>query len=208
MCANSVTATAEAGDNSLVGIDWEVNDSKLTRVETGGETGTDELTRSFEPGTYQLSVRVVSELDRTNEATLTVNVTAHPPDDPPGPCSGASGADDGCGGGSVVSDTGASVEGACRNYDGQTSRATEYNDENPTEQFGCIDLLHALNDVESGHGFQLTFQGKTGQRTVTLIPSVPYLQQWLSDHPARDDPDASLWCKLDRAYNNLPSRRR
>ena len=44
MCANSVTATAEAGDNSLVGIDWEVNDSKLTRVETGGETGTDELT--------------------------------------------------------------------------------------------------------------------------------------------------------------------
>lgn len=37
------------------------------------------------------------------------------------------------------------------------------------------------------HGYQLTFQGKTGQRTVTLIPSVPYLLRWLYDHPARDE---------------------
>ena len=57
----------------------------------------------------------------------------------------------------------------------------------------------SVGDVtDHRHGFQLTFQGKTGQRTVTLIPSVPYLQQWLSDHPARDDPNAPLWCKLDR----------
>ena len=76
--SGTFTATAEAGDNSLVGVDWEVNDSKLTRVEMSGETGTDELTRSFEPGTYELSVRVVSELGRTDEATLTVNVTGPP----------------------------------------------------------------------------------------------------------------------------------
>ncbi|WP_248895372.1 tyrosine-type recombinase/integrase [Haloplanus halobius] len=57
----------------------------------------------------------------------------------------------------------------------------------------------SVGDVtDHRHGYQLTFQGKTGQRTVTLIPSVPYLQQWLSDHPARDDPNAPLWCKLDR----------
>ena len=56
-----------------------------------------------------------------------------------------------------------------------------------------------MGDVaDHRHGFQLTFQGKTGQRTVTLIPSVPYLQRWLSDHPARDDPNAPLWCKLNR----------
>ena len=76
--SGTFTATAEAGDNSLAGVDWEVNDSKLTRVEMSGETGTDELTRSFEPGTYELSVRVVSELGRTDEATLTVNVTGPP----------------------------------------------------------------------------------------------------------------------------------
>jgi len=56
-----------------------------------------------------------------------------------------------------------------------------------------------IGDVaDHRHGYQLTFQGKTGQRTVTLIPSVPYLQRWLSDHPARDDPNAPLWCKLNR----------
>lgn len=46
------------------------------------------------------------------------------------------------------------------------------------------------------HGLQITVDGKKGQRTVTLIPSVPYLQRWLSDHPARDDKDAPLWCKI------------
>jgi integrase len=56
-----------------------------------------------------------------------------------------------------------------------------------------------IGDVtDHQHGYQFTFNGKTGQRTVTLIPSVPYLQRWLSDHPGRDDPDAPLWCKLDR----------
>lgn len=49
------------------------------------------------------------------------------------------------------------------------------------------------------HGLQLTVSGKTGSRTVTLIPSVPYLQQWLAPggHPAPNDPDAPLWSRLD-----------
>lgn len=46
------------------------------------------------------------------------------------------------------------------------------------------------------HGLQITVDGKTGQRTVTLIPSVPHLTRWLQDHPDRDDPNAPLWSKL------------
>jgi integrase len=46
------------------------------------------------------------------------------------------------------------------------------------------------------HGLQITVDGKTGQRTVTLIPSVPILTRWLQDHPARDDLSAPLWSKL------------
>jgi len=49
------------------------------------------------------------------------------------------------------------------------------------------------------HGLQITVDGKTGQRTVTLIPSVPHLQRWLQDHPAGDDPSAPLWSKLHSA---------
>jgi integrase len=47
------------------------------------------------------------------------------------------------------------------------------------------------------HGLRLSLDGKMGQRSVTLIPSVPYLQRWLADHPDRDDPDAPLWSALD-----------
>lgn len=52
------------------------------------------------------------------------------------------------------------------------------------------------------HGYQITVQGKTGQRSIVLIPAVPYLQRWLEDHPggARDDP---LWSKLSK--NEKPS---
>ncbi|MFB6201897.1 MAG: tyrosine-type recombinase/integrase [Halorhabdus sp.] len=46
------------------------------------------------------------------------------------------------------------------------------------------------------HGLQISVDGKQGQRSVTLIPSVPYVQRWLSDHPAPEDADAPLWSKL------------
>ena len=46
------------------------------------------------------------------------------------------------------------------------------------------------------HGLQITVDGKQGERTVTLIPSVPHLQRWLGDHPARQDDTAPLWSKL------------
>jgi len=59
------------------------------------------------------------------------------------------------------------------------------------------------------HGLQIFVDGKKGQRSVSLIPAVPYLNRWLSDHPADDDPDAPLWSKLsktdgisDRQYLN------
>jgi len=48
-------------------------------------------------------------------------------------------------------------------------------------------------------GLQITVDGKTGQRSITLIPSVPYLNRWLGDHPARDNADAPLWSKLTSA---------
>jgi hypothetical protein len=58
------------------------------------------------------------------------------------------------------------------------------------------------------HGLQVTVQGKQGQRSVTLIPSVPYIKRWLAAHPAGDDPDAPLWTKVNspeevsRSYKN------
>lgn len=45
-------------------------------------------------------------------------------------------------------------------------------------------------------GTQISLDGKTGQRSVTLFTAEPYLSQWLGSHPRRDDPTAPLWCKL------------
>lgn len=59
--------------------------------------------------------------------------------------------------------------------------------------------LQVRDVTDHQHGLRLTVDGKTGQRTVTLIPSVPYLQRWLQDHPDRDDPSAPLWSKLHSA---------
>lgn len=47
-----------------------------------------------------------------------------------------------------------------------------------------------VNDLEEGWAIRV--DGKTGQRTVYLNLAVPHVVRWLSQHPARDDPDAPL----------------
>lgn len=64
-----------------------------------------------------------------------------------------------------------------------------------------------IGDVaDHSHGLQITVDGKTGQRSTTLIPSVPYLRQWLNDHPAPDEPAAPPLEQAHRARGNrLPT---
>lgn len=51
---------------------------------------------------------------------------------------------------------------------------------------------------DSEYGLQVTVNGKRGQRSITLIPAVPYVRDWLRNHPAGDDPSAPLWSQLGR----------
>ncbi|MFD1601073.1 tyrosine-type recombinase/integrase [Halobellus rarus] len=60
--------------------------------------------------------------------------------------------------------------------------------------------MKQVNDAD--HGIQISLDGKQGEHSVTLINSVPYLQQWLSEHPAPDDDEAYLWCNLDDPHDN------
>jgi len=48
--------------------------------------------------------------------------------------------------------------------------------------------------TDTDHGKAVSVDGKTGQRSVDLIPSTPYVQRWLTDHPG-DDSDP-LWSQL------------
>ncbi len=44
----------------------------------------------------------------------------------------------------------------------------------------------------------LKVSGKTGERAVPIIHSLPYLTAWLNVHPAREDPEAPLFCVVWR----------
>jgi hypothetical protein len=70
-------ASATAGEEPLLRIDWAINGSEIADQDVRGESATDEIERSFEPGIYQLSVEVLSELGRTDTATMVVEVTAN-----------------------------------------------------------------------------------------------------------------------------------
>lgn len=43
------------------------------------------------------------------------------------------------------------------------------------------------------YGARLTIQGKTGMRKVLVINSVPYLLEWINQHPCSDNPESFLW---------------
>ena len=48
------------------------------------------------------------------------------------------------------------------------------------------------------HGYLIDLRGKTGHRTPRIVTSDPYVTQWLSMHPLKDDPDAPLWVVLGK----------
>ena len=54
-----------------------------------------------------------------------------------------------------------------------------------------------VGDIFDGdHSLGVHVDGKEGERTVHLIVATPYIQRWLSEHPAGDDSTAPLWSKL------------
>jgi len=55
-----------------------------------------------------------------------------------------------------------------------------------------------IRDVRFEEGYAaLMLRGKTGARRVIVVASVPYLANWLQNHPLRRDPDSPLWVSRD-----------
>jgi integrase len=86
--------------------------------------------------------------------------------------------------------------GHCRNSRDKAAIAVAFDSgARPGELFELT--LGDVNDHR--HGLEIFVDGKRGQRSVTLIPSVPYLQRWLSDHPGKNDSKCALWTRLNEA---------
>lgn len=69
----------------------------------------------------------------------------------------------------------------------------------------CELVSATVGDVElDSYGARLTLRGKTGERKVRLLGSVPDLKDWLNHHPKREDPSAPLFVSLGVGYRCEP----
>ena len=82
---------------------------------------------------------------------------------------------------------------SCLNYRDKALIATMYESGCRVGEIGNLLLKHVSFDE---YGAVLMVDGKTGQRRVRLINSVPYLAEWLNHHPLRNEPVSPLWVAL------------
>ena len=52
------------------------------------------------------------------------------------------------------------------------------------------------------YGAAIMVDGKTGQRRVRLVSSVPYIRDWINSHPSKDSPESFLWVIVRRNIEN------
>lgn len=55
---------------------------------------------------------------------------------------------------------------------------------------------------------EIIVNGKTGQRHIPIINSIPYLKDWLDDHPFRISPNSNLICGLEKSKGSRIGIRR
>jgi integrase len=53
---------------------------------------------------------------------------------------------------------------------------------------------------------EVVVNGKTGTRPIPLINSLPYLKDWIDDHPQRTNPNAYLFCGLKKNFGRALTR--
>ena len=51
---------------------------------------------------------------------------------------------------------------------------------------------------------EITVKGKTGSRTLPLIDSIPYIKEWILNHPEGRNPDSWLFVSLSDKNNTFP----
>lgn len=64
-----------------------------------------------------------------------------------------------------------------------------------------------LRDIERKGQYALVrVDGKTGERRIPVMQSLPYIEQWLRHHPARETPEALLWVSTHNGHYAEPLR--
>jgi integrase/recombinase XerD len=71
-------------------------------------------------------------------------------------------------------------------------------------RIGELLTLRIKNVLLDQNGAILLVNGKTGQRRVRIIASVPLLTVWPNNHPHRDDADSPLWVVVGTKNHHKP----
>ena len=75
---------------------------------------------------------------------------------------------------------------------------------------GCrvSELLNIrLRDIERKEKHAMhRLDGKTGQRRVPIVQSLPWLQRWMEDHPFKENPNSLLWISTHNGHHGSPLR--
>ena len=64
----------------------------------------------------------------------------------------------------------------------------------------------AFKTAETSQYADVQVNGKTGTRPIPLINSLPYLKDWIGDHPQRTNPNAYLFCGLKKNFGRALTR--
>jgi site-specific recombinase XerD len=87
----------------------------------------------------------------------------------------------------------------CRNFRDEAMLVALYESGCRISEFANLNIGHLLFDEK---GLVMLVNGKTGERRIRLIESVPYVEKWLENHPLRNDKSAPLWVTLKESYRH------
>jgi integrase len=69
------------------------------------------------------------------------------------------------------------------------------------------DAVFIMSGTNSNSQYvQITVNGKTGNRSIPLFAAVPYIKDWLDDHPQGKNPNAFLIPSLDRKHRKFGNK--
>ena len=78
----------------------------------------------------------------------------------------------------------------CNHARNQAIISTLYESGGRADELLGLTIKNVLFDKQGGI---ITLEGKTGQRRIRLVESIPYLQTWINIHPLRGNPNSPLW---------------
>jgi hypothetical protein len=68
----------------------------------------------------------------------------------------------------------------------------------PHELFALKIKGIVFKSVDKYQYAEVLVNGKTGSRSVPLIQSLPYVKDWLANHPSRNNPNSPVFVSLDK----------